>query len=32
MPTIKVTCLGCGQPVYAVNCKYRCTLCGFEGG
>jgi len=32
MPTIQVTCLGCGSRTYAVNCKYRCQLCGFEGG
>ena len=32
MPTIQVTCLGCGNITYAVNCRYRCPMCGFEGG
>ena len=32
MPVIKIRCLGCSNDVYAVNCRYRCTACGFEGG
>ena len=32
MPTLRIKCLGCSSDVYAVNCKYRCHMCGFEGG
>ena len=32
MPTLKIKCLGCSSDVFAVNCKYRCNTCGFEGG
>ena len=32
MTTIIVKCLGCTNDVYAVNCRYLCQHCGFQGG